>query len=115
MYFYYFLFQQQKRNVTDLQQAIKEYKAKHAGSLKELEGISEAIHQTRRQKLLLMYPRQPGVGAESDCSVTSSMSELFFKSNISGEKKNKRTKTAKFVQNIKYCTSNYITVFNRYI
>ena len=71
----YFIFQQQKQNVTDLQTAIKLVKSKYAKSLRKLEDISLAIHEARRNKLLLLYPRQPGVGAESD-SLCSSMSEL---------------------------------------
>lgn len=66
---------QQKQNVTDLQTAIKQAKSKYAKSLRKLEDISSAIHEARRNKLLLMYPRQPGVGAESD-SLCSSSSEM---------------------------------------
>ena len=71
----YLIFQQQKQNVTDLQTAIKQAKSKYAKSLRNLEDISSAIHEARRNKLLLMYPRQPGVGAESD-SLCSSSSEM---------------------------------------
>lgn len=69
--------QQQKQNVTDLQSAIKETKVKYSQSLKTLEEISMSIHEARRNKIMLMFPRQPGVGAESDHeSSTSSLSEL---------------------------------------
>lgn len=69
--------QQQKQNVTDLQSAIKETKLKYSLSLKTLEEISMSIHEARRNKIMLMFPRQPGVGAESDHgSSTSSLSEL---------------------------------------
>lgn len=71
----YFIFQHQKQNVTDLQTAIKLAKSKYAKSLRKLEDISLAIHEARRNKLLLLYPRQPGVGAESD-SLCSSLSEV---------------------------------------
>lgn len=67
--------QQQKQNVLDLQQAIKGYKAKYAESLRTLEQISESIHESRRQNLILMFPRQPGVGAES-ANVSPNISEL---------------------------------------
>ena len=33
-------------------------------SLHQLEDISNNIHERRRQKLMLMYPREHGVGAE---------------------------------------------------
>ncbi|XP_052093725.1 SH3 domain-binding protein 5-like [Mytilus californianus] len=71
--------QQQKQNVTDLQSAIKQAKGKYAKSLRKLEEISLAIHESRRNKLLLMYPRQPGVGAECD-SLHSTISELALES-----------------------------------
>ncbi|XP_021358139.1 SH3 domain-binding protein 5-like [Mizuhopecten yessoensis] len=67
--------QQQKQNVLDLQQAIKGYKVKYADTLRTLEQISESIHESRRQNLILMFPRQPGVGAEST-NVSPSLSEL---------------------------------------
>ncbi|XP_060081808.1 SH3 domain-binding protein 5-like [Ylistrum balloti] len=67
--------QQQKQNVLDLQQAIKGYKLKYAESLRTLEQISESIHESRRQNLILMFPRQPGVGAES-ANVSPCISEL---------------------------------------
>ncbi|XP_033761452.1 SH3 domain-binding protein 5-like [Pecten maximus] len=67
--------QQQKQNVLDLQQAIKGYKVKYAESLRTLEQISESIHESRRQNLILMFPRQPGVGAES-ANVSPCISEL---------------------------------------
>ncbi|KAK7508490.1 hypothetical protein BaRGS_00000056 [Batillaria attramentaria] len=66
--------QQQKQNVSDLQQAIAISKTRYANALHNLESISEEIHESRRSKLLLMFPREPGVGAESD-SVGSSISE----------------------------------------
>ena len=67
--------QQLKQNVTDLQVAIKTSKVKYSVTLKNLEVISEEIHESRRDKILLMFPRQPGVGAERD-SISSTMSEL---------------------------------------
>ncbi|XP_071152624.1 SH3 domain-binding protein 5-like [Mytilus edulis] len=67
--------QQQKQNVTDLQSAIKQAKGKYAKSLRKLEDISLAIHESRRNKLLLMYSRQPGVGIDCD-SLHSNISEL---------------------------------------
>ena len=67
-------FQQQKQNVSDLQQAIASAKRKYADALSRLENISEEIHESRRQKILLMFPREPGVGADSD-SLCSSLSE----------------------------------------
>lgn len=66
--------QQLKQNVWDLQQAIGSSKARYASALHALETISEEIHESRRNKLLLMFPREPGVGAESD-SVGSSISD----------------------------------------
>ncbi|CAG2194056.1 unnamed protein product [Mytilus edulis] len=66
---------QQKQNVTDLQSAIKQAKGKYAKSLRKLEDISLAIHESRRNKLLLMYSRQPGVGIDCD-SLHSNISEL---------------------------------------
>ncbi|KAK3104640.1 hypothetical protein FSP39_006861 [Pinctada imbricata] len=67
--------QQLKQNVSDLQTAIKIAKSRYSSTLKTLESISEEIHESRREKLLLMFPRQPGVGAESD-SVASSLCDL---------------------------------------
>lgn len=61
--------------MTDLQSAIRQAKVKYSKSLHKLEEISLAIHESRRQKLMLMYPRQPGVGAEYD-SLSLSVSEL---------------------------------------
>lgn len=63
--------QHQKQNVTDLQSAIKDTKAKYSNALRNLEKISEEIHQSRRDKIMLMFPRQPGVGAESGSSLAS--------------------------------------------
>lgn len=70
--------QHQKQNVTDLQAAIKDRKAKYAQALENLEKISEEIHQLRRDKIMLMFPRQPGVGAESGSSLASIVPELNF-------------------------------------
>ncbi|KAK7109481.1 serine-rich adhesin for platelets-like [Littorina saxatilis] len=68
--------QQQKQNVWDLQQAISTRKARYAEALRNLEAVSTEIHESRRsrQKMLLQYPREPGVGAESD-SLCSSISD----------------------------------------
>ncbi|XP_041367649.1 SH3 domain-binding protein 5-like [Gigantopelta aegis] len=65
---------QQKQNVSDLQQAITSTKRKYADALSRLEKISEEIHESRRQTILLMFPREPGVGADSD-SLCSSITE----------------------------------------
>ncbi|XP_046340845.2 SH3 domain-binding protein 5-like isoform X1 [Haliotis rufescens] len=66
--------QQQKQNIDDLQNAIRSSKVKYSDSLRHLEGISEEIHESRRQKILLMFPREPGVGADDE-SLGSSISE----------------------------------------
>lgn len=67
--------QQLKQNVWDLQQAIVIRKGRYAEALHRLESISEEIHESRRNKLLLMFPREPGVGAECD-GVGSSVSDI---------------------------------------
>ncbi|KAH9520366.1 hypothetical protein Btru_060600 [Bulinus truncatus] len=56
--------QQLKQTVEDLQRAMKSAKQKYAAALKRLEQISDSIHEKRKLKYLLMYPREPGVGAE---------------------------------------------------
>ena len=68
--------QQLKQNVWDLQQAISTRKARYAEALRRLEALSAEIHESRRsrQKLMLQFPREPGVGAESD-SLGSSISD----------------------------------------
>ncbi|XP_046565336.1 SH3 domain-binding protein 5-like isoform X1 [Haliotis rubra] len=66
--------QQQKQNIDDLQNAIRSSKARYSDSLRHLEGISEEIHESRRQKILLMFPREPGVGADDE-SLGSSISD----------------------------------------
>ncbi|XP_062588425.1 SH3 domain-binding protein 5-like [Saccostrea cucullata] len=68
--------QHQKQNVTDLQSAIKETKSKYSSALNNLERISEEIHQSRRDKIMLMFPRQPGVGAESGSSLASAVPDI---------------------------------------
>ncbi|KAL5006980.1 hypothetical protein ScPMuIL_015786 [Solemya velum] len=69
--------QQLKQNVDDLQEAIKSFKVKYSDSLRCLEEISTEIHHSRRNKLILSWPRSPGVGAEHDPdSCSSSLSEL---------------------------------------
>ncbi|XP_061193654.1 SH3 domain-binding protein 5-like [Saccostrea echinata] len=68
--------QHQKQNVTDLQAAIKETKTKYSSALNNLEKISEEIHQSRREKIMLMFPRQPGVGAESGSSLASAVPDI---------------------------------------
>lgn len=50
----------------DLQQAFKAAKQRYSGALKHLEKISNNIHEQRRQNFLLMFPREPGVGAEDN-------------------------------------------------
>ncbi|CAL1545364.1 unnamed protein product, partial [Lymnaea stagnalis] len=70
--------QQVKQSVEDLQQAMKSAKQRYSGALKRLEQISECIHEMRRKKLLLMYPREPGVGAEEAYNVNEyNMPTLF--------------------------------------
>ncbi|KAK2140862.1 hypothetical protein LSH36_1225g00022 [Paralvinella palmiformis] len=54
-------------NVEDLQMGLLCAKQKYRTALSNLEAISEEIHQKRRKRLLLP-PRTPGVGAESDVS-----------------------------------------------
>lgn len=50
----------QKAHVEDLQVKVHQKKAAYSQSLRNLEEISESIHERRRLKL----PREPGVGAE---------------------------------------------------
>ena len=61
----------------DLLQAISTRKTRYAEALRLLEGVSMEIHECRRsrQKLMLQFPREPGVGAESD-SLCSSISDV---------------------------------------
>ncbi|KAK0048559.1 SH3 domain-binding protein 5-like isoform X1 [Biomphalaria pfeifferi] len=61
---------QLKQTVEDLQQALKSAKQKYAGALKRLEQISDSIHERRKLKYILMYPREPGVGAEESNAIT---------------------------------------------
>ncbi|XP_056007323.1 SH3 domain-binding protein 5-like [Ostrea edulis] len=68
--------QHQKQNVTDLHTAIKDAKIRYTKALGNLEKISEEIHQSRREKIMLMFPRQPGVGAESGSSLASAVPEI---------------------------------------
>ncbi|GFO13664.1 Sh3 domain-binding protein 5 [Plakobranchus ocellatus] len=58
--------QQVKQSIQDLQQAMASAKIRYSGALRRLEAISDCIHEQRRQELVLMYPREPGVGAEED-------------------------------------------------
>jgi len=62
-----FLIQIERVNVEDLQMGLLCAKQKYRTALSNLEAISEEIHQKRRKRLLLP-PRTPGVGAESDVS-----------------------------------------------
>ncbi|CAG5136082.1 unnamed protein product, partial [Candidula unifasciata] len=62
--------QQLKQTVEDLQQAFKAAKQRYSGALKHLEQISNSIHEQRRQNFLLMFPREPGVGAEDNKSTS---------------------------------------------
>ncbi|XP_076465510.1 uncharacterized protein LOC143297181 [Babylonia areolata] len=68
--------QQLKQNVWDLQHAIGIRKTRYADALRCLEAVSTEIHESRRsrKKMLLQYPREPGVGAETD-SLGSSISD----------------------------------------
>ncbi|GFS15341.1 SH3 domain-binding protein 5-like protein [Elysia marginata] len=58
--------QQVKQSIQDLQQAMVAAKARYSGALRRLETISDCIHEQRRQQFVLMYPREPGVGAEEN-------------------------------------------------
>ncbi|XP_059172775.1 SH3 domain-binding protein 5-like [Physella acuta] len=62
--------QQVKLAVEDLQQAMKAAKQKYAAALRRLEHISNSIHEKRRRNLILMYPREPGVGAEESFQIS---------------------------------------------
>jgi len=53
--------QKMKEKVADLQKAVSNSKEQYAKSLKNLEIISEEIHQSRNLKM----NREPGVGAEN--------------------------------------------------
>lgn len=69
-------FQQQKQNVISLQKRLQEAKTEYSSALKNLERISEELHEKRKLKALLQYPREPGVGAESETSKCLSISEM---------------------------------------
>lgn len=59
----------QKLKVELLQQSVAQAKQSYAETLKNLECISEEIHERR----LLSRPREPGVGAEKSCSPPPSL------------------------------------------
>lgn len=69
----------QKSRVQELQQKISETKAQYAQSLRNLEEISESIHQQRR----LRMPREPGVGAELNSLPSYDLDECDMVSNLS--------------------------------
>ncbi|TRY73030.1 hypothetical protein TCAL_01890 [Tigriopus californicus] len=69
----------QKSRVQELQQKIAETKAQYAQSLRNLEEISESIHQQRR----LRMPREPGVGAELNSLPSYDLDECDMVSNLS--------------------------------
>ena len=73
---YVCLFQQQKQNVIFLQERLQEAKSEYAEALQNLEHISEELHEKRKLKAVLRYPRQPGVGAESENSKCVSVTEM---------------------------------------
>lgn len=66
----------QKRNVIFLQEKLQEAKSNYSGALKNLERISEELHEKRKLKAVLQYPREPGVGAESENSKCDAASEM---------------------------------------
>lgn len=68
--------EQQKQNVISLQKRLQEAKTEYSSALKNLEQISEELHEKRKLKALLQYPREPGVGAESETSKCLSISEM---------------------------------------
>lgn len=53
-----------KSQIGQLSILVNETKKRYADTLKELEAISEEIHERRNQAAKL--PREPGVGAELD-------------------------------------------------
>lgn len=59
----------QKLKVELLQQSVAQAKQSYADTLRNLECISEEIHERR----LLSRPREPGVGAEKSCSPPPSL------------------------------------------
>ncbi|XP_005106123.2 SH3 domain-binding protein 5 [Aplysia californica] len=65
--------QQLKQTLEDLQQAMRSAKRRYSVSLHHLEAISNHIHERRRQKLLLLYPREPGVGAEEEHVISTDL------------------------------------------
>ena len=69
--------QQLKQNIWDLQQTISIRKSRYSEAMRRLEVVSMEIHESRRtrQRLLLNFPREPGVGAETD-SLGSSISDV---------------------------------------
>jgi hypothetical protein len=59
----------QKLKVELIQQSVTQAKQSYSDTLKNLECISEEIHERR----LLSRPREPGVGAEKSCSPPPSL------------------------------------------
>jgi hypothetical protein len=67
----YFYCQEHKQRILGLQQQLKDSKHNYSSSLRNLEGISDEIHEMRKSRSLLdlcLSPRQDGVGAESPLS-----------------------------------------------
>lgn len=62
--------QLQKQKVEALQQSVAQAKLKYSEALKNLEFISEEIHEKRAA----LRPREPGVGAETNSSPPQSLS-----------------------------------------
>lgn len=59
-----FFFQQLKKNVDDLQAKLSQAKGEYKTALRNLEMISDEIHERRRSSVI--GPRERGVGAEGD-------------------------------------------------
>ena len=57
-------FQQLKKNVDDLQSKLSQAKGEYKTALRNLEMISDEIHERRRSSVI--GPRERGVGAEGD-------------------------------------------------
>ncbi|XP_035387002.1 SH3 domain-binding protein 5b [Electrophorus electricus] len=62
---YYLQLEQLKKNVDELQTKLTQAKGEYKTALKNLEMISDEIHERRRSSA--MGPRERGVGAEGDC------------------------------------------------
>ena len=63
----FYILQIERVNVEDLQMGLQCAKQKYKTALHNLEAISDEIHLKRRKRMMLP-PRTPGVGAESDIS-----------------------------------------------